>query len=108
MPEHVSKYILQDSRSCDKKKGHENDLTKEYIEAEIAKGCTYCGEERIRITLDRIDNSLGHLENNVLPACIRCNYVRGNMPYEAWLVVASGMERARKQGLFGSWEGRCR
>ena len=31
------------------------------------------------------------------------------MPYEAWMVVAEAMRRAREQGLFGDWVGiiRC-
>lgn len=27
------------------------------------------------------------------------------MPYDAWLVVASGMREARTKGLFGDWVG---
>jgi len=60
------------------------------------------------MTLDRIDNDKGHTQDNVVPACIRCNYARRSMPYEAWLVVAKGMREAREQGLFGDWTGRVR
>jgi hypothetical protein len=60
------------------------------------------------MTLDRIDNDKGHTEDNVVPACIRCNYTRRSMPYEAWLVVAKGMREARERGLFGEWTGRAR
>lgn len=101
-------WIWQDTRQADKRRGYENDLTKEFIKEQILKGCSYCGSEELRMTLDRIDNSLGHTMSNVVPACIRCNYVRGNMPYEAWLVVARAMKRAVKQGLFGKWTGRAR
>jgi len=92
--------IHTDSRRSDRKNGRDNDLTKEFIAAEITKGCSYCGETEIRMTLDRIDNDKGHLQDNVVPACIRCNYTRKNMPYEAWLIVAKGMRKARKAGLF--------
>ncbi len=102
------KFIWYDSRKSDKKAGRENDLTKKFIEVEIAKGCSYCGESEIRMTLDRIDNDKGHMVNNVVPACIRCNYTRKNMPYEAWLVVAEGMRKARAAGLFNGWTGRAR
>lgn len=60
------------------------------------------------MTLDRIDNDKGHTQDNVVPACIRCNYVRKNMPYEAWIVVAEGMRKAREAGLFEGWSGRVR
>ena len=102
------RWILQDSRGSDKKANRENDLTKEFIAEQIAGGCLYCGESGIRMTLDRIDNSKGHLMDNVVPACIRCNYTRKNMPHEAWLVVAPGMREARVAGLFKGWTGRCR
>lgn len=101
-------YIWRDSRSSDRKAGRDNDLTKEFISEQISKCCIYCGETTIRMTLDRIDNDVGHTMSNVVQSCIRCNYVRGNMPYEAFVVVARGMRRARKKGLFGTWTGRCR
>lgn len=95
--------ILTDSRGDDRKKGRENDLTLDFIETTIARGCRYCGEITIKMTLDRIDNAKGHTQGNVVPACIRCNYIRKDMPYAAWLVVAKGMREAREQGLFGDW-----
>jgi hypothetical protein len=100
--------IWEDSRRSDKKKGLENDLTKEFIAEQIDKGCSYCGETELRMTLDRVDNGLGHTMDNVVPACIRCNYVRGNMPHEAWLCLRSGLRHARREGLFGDWTGRRR
>jgi hypothetical protein len=65
-------------------------------------------EARRSDTLDRIDNSKGHTRDNVVPACIRCNYARRNMPYEAWLCLTDGMKRARELGLFKEWTGRTR
>ena len=102
------KWILCDSRDSDKKKGLENDLTKEFIQAEISNGCFYCGETSLRMTLDRKDNAKGHTKDNVVPACIRCNYTRKDMPFEAWIVLSDGMRQARIKGLFGSWTGRAR
>lgn len=101
------RFILEDSRRSDKKKGLENDITKEFLESVIdGYGCKYCGETRIRMTLDRIDNSLGHLQSNVIPACIRCNLARGSMPYMAWLHLVPSMREARELGLFGDWNGK--
>jgi hypothetical protein len=57
------------------------------------------------MTLDRIDNFIGHVKTNVQPACIRCNYLRRDMPYEAWLIVAEGVRQARKAGAFADWVG---
>jgi hypothetical protein len=104
----LEKFIYEDSRRSDKKKGFQNDLTLEFIKREISKGCSYCGEVDLRMSLDRIDNSIGHLQSNVQPACIRCNYARRSMPYAAWVCLIHGLREAREKGLFGNWTGRCR
>ena len=102
------KFIFWDSRGSDRKRGVENDLTQEFIREALKNGCSYCGETEIRMTLDRVDNDLGHTQANVVAACIRCNYTRKNMPHAAWLVVAESMRAAREAGLFNGWTGRAR
>ena len=104
----VARFILREARRSDKLRGHTCDLTKQEIETLIAGGCRYCGERELRMTLDRIDNSKGHTLDNVVPACIRCNYARRNMPYEAWLCLTEGMRRARELDLLKGWTGRTR
>jgi hypothetical protein len=100
--------IFHDARGSDRKRGLISDLTRDAIEKLIARSCTYCGETALRMTLDRIDNAIGHLTSNIVPACIRCNYLRGNMPYQAWLVLVPGVRQAREMGFFGGWTGRAR
>lgn len=97
--------ILQDSRKADKKRGYNNDLDADFIRELISDSCSYCGEDSIRRSLDRIRNNRGHTKDNVVVACERCNYARRDMPYEAWLVIAESMKKARVDGLFGSWTG---
>ena len=104
----TSKYILADSRRWDRGKGFpKSDLTIEFIDSAIASGCSYCGDKESRMTLDRVDNDKGHSQSNVVPACMRCNYARRDMPYAAWLLVAEGMRKAREQDLFGDWYKKC-
>ncbi|MGH9940884.1 MAG: hypothetical protein ACRD9R_00815 [Pyrinomonadaceae bacterium] len=104
----VARFILWEARRADKRRGSVCNLTREQAESLIAYGCQYCGETNLRMTLDRIDNNKGHSFDNVVPAYIRCNYARRNMPYEAWLCLADGMKRARELGLFKDWTGRTR
>lgn len=104
----VARFILRDARRSDTLRGRTCDLTKEQIEMLIAGGCRYCGETELRMTLDRIDNAKGHTSENVVAACIRCNYARRDMPYEAWLCLIAGLKRARELGLFKGWTGRAR
>ena len=99
------KYILRDSRKSDKRKGFVNDLTIEIIREIIANMCFYCGDDELKKTLDRIDNNKGHTIDNVVCACIRCNYLRRDMPYEAWLKLSLALKNIRELGLFGDWIG---
>ena len=102
-PNQRHKVILKDSLRADRLEGRGNDLSKEFIQSMISNGCAYCGETELKMTLDRKDNSIGHTRDNVTPCCIRCNYIRRDMPYEAWLVVAQSIREARELGLFGTW-----
>ena len=102
-PVHRPKIILEDSRKSDKKKGRQNDLDLDFITLSIKDGCSYCGNTELMMTLDRIDNSLGHIKLNVAPACSRCNLIRGDMPYQAWMTIVPGVKTAFHEGLFESW-----
>lgn len=102
----IPQTILEDCRKSDRKKSRDNDLDILFVKLLVENPCEYCGEDELRMTLDRVDNHVGHLKSNVVPACIRCNYARGNMPYAAWLRLIPGMKEARLAGEFGTWTGR--
>jgi hypothetical protein len=98
--------IAIDSKSSDKKHNREYNLTLDKIKELISRPCSYCEETELQMTLDRIDNKIGHIESNVIPACIRCNLIRKAMPYEAWILLVPGLKEAKKNGAFGEWIGR--
>ncbi len=100
------KELIRTYRRTAHKKGREFDLTEDFIESCLEKPCLYCGEDSLLMTLDRKDSDIGYLESNCVPCCIRCNLVKADMPYEAWVVVSNGMRQAKELGLFGSWTGR--
>lgn len=100
-----ARWLLVDVKRWDRKQGLVGDLDKEFVEAAVETACTYCGETELMMTLDRIDNSIGHLKSNVVPACLRCNYLRRDMPYTAWYALLPAIRAAREAGLFGTWTG---
>lgn len=108
-PEYRAGFILRDLRQGDKKCQRANDLDLEFVRDLLKKGCSYCGENQynVKMSLDRINNSLGHIKSNVLPSCDNCNLTRGTMPYEAWLLVAKTIRKARKLGLLAGWNRRA-
>lgn len=59
------------------------------------------------MTLDRIDNTIGHVQTNVVAACVRCNYMRRDMPYAAWTRLVPLIKQLREEGLFGAWVCDC-
>jgi hypothetical protein len=100
---HRCKYILGDSQRDDRKKGRQNDLDRDFIRTLIDEGCAYCADREARMTLDRVDNSLGHLKSNVVASCMRCNYFRRDMPHDAWMMIAPKIRQARLLGLLDGW-----
>jgi hypothetical protein len=64
-------------KSMDRKKGYWNDIDAKWFKENIQnKPCIYCGRSNVRIGCDRINNSLGHIKTNVVPACGDCNRTR--------------------------------
>jgi hypothetical protein len=95
--------VFRDCIQSDRRHGRQNDLTYEFVKASLLKGCAYCKSSDGKMSLDRIDNSIGHLAYNVNPCCVNCNLTRGNMPYEAWLMISKALRRSRKLGLLNDW-----
>jgi hypothetical protein len=107
-PKFRAKYIVKDARTTDARRGRSNDLTLDWVQEVISKGCNYCGETKLQMTLDRIDNDKAHTRDNVVPACVRCNFIRKTMPYSAWLLLVNGVKKAKETGAFGDWTGAIR
>ena len=63
----------------DAEKGRGCDIDRTFLLEEIfSKPCIYCGSTHEPRGCDRLDNSLGHLKANVVPACQTCNFARGD------------------------------
>lgn len=75
----------------DKKRGQASDIDIDFMRAEIEKGCVYCGDMS-GVGLDRIDNSMGHTKNNVVPCCYTCNCARmDNFSHEEMFVLGAAI-----------------
>lgn len=104
-PNRIAFFIVKDSKFSDKKDGFESNLDEDFVRNLIKDGCFYCGESEIRLSVDRIDNTKGHTKNNVVSSCVRCNFIRNDMPYEAWLILVPTIKKVRESGLFVNWTG---
>lgn len=99
-------YIWKDCLDTDRRRKQCNDLTQEYVAKIIQYGCSYCCDKTQQMLgLDRIDNSIGHIKSNVVVACSRCNFIKNDMPHEAWMHIAPKIREAFELGLFKQWKG---
>jgi len=82
-----------------KTRGLNFELTLEQLSCFIHQSCYYCGslpsniytnnhqidEKQIYNGLDRIDNSKGYIEGNVVPCCKRCNTAKNDMSKDEFI-----------------------
>lgn len=86
--------IFSSYRSYDENKNLEFSLTIEYIENSLLQPCTYCGYPSTG--LDRIDNSLGHTEENCLPCCRDCNTAKmNNFTTEEMMIIGKAIKQVK-------------
>jgi hypothetical protein len=103
-PLNRAKFSYRDSLNYDAIRGLDNDLDLDFVAQLLKTGCNYCGSTQ-HLGLDRIDNTKGHLKSNVLPACLRCNFIRRGMPYDAWMLLVPTIKEIYQKGLLGDWTG---
>ena len=83
--EYIQKTMISHSRQTDKKSNRydpDNFIDKCFLEGlfEDSENCHYCGvqftyNERCNtlVTIERLNNSLGHIKSNCVLACLNCN-----------------------------------
>ena len=66
-----------------KKRGIEFALSKqEFIDFRLKDKCFYCVEYADVMTIDRVDNNIGHKKENCVLACYSCNILKKNYSKE--------------------------
>lgn len=90
--------ILKQYRWSAKNRGLAFELTEDEFDLLIAADCHYCGRSRSKIRevsraggafvfngIDRKDNGLGYVTENVVTCCIICNRAKGVTPYGVFI-----------------------
>lgn len=83
--------LISSYKHEDKKYGSgESTLTTEWIVTNVFSGqkCWYCGEsDWHELGVDRIDNTLPHTPDNIVPCCAECNKKKARRTYDEWLKI---------------------
>jgi len=68
----------------------------EYKEV-VNRPCTYCGLHG-PVGADRLDNSLGHALENIIPACSTCNRIRSDQfTYKETMIIGKAIREIRER-----------
>ena len=92
------KYIHTKYRGSARKRGLEFTLTMEQFMTFWQKPCHYCGAEIKTIGLDRVDNSVGYVFENIVPCHYRCNLMKSNLTQEEFFAACEAVFRKQKCG----------
>ena len=92
----LASYVSQDIHK--NKDSHDSSITRDEIIEKLVLSklkCFYCGCDMVFLynkvrtmnqwTLDRIDNSLNHSNNNVIISCLKCNLQKRCQNHDAFL-----------------------
>ena len=85
-----------------KRRGYVFLLTRKSFKSLTSKCCTYCGimpqtigeltpgskntQPYIYNGIDRINSTIGYIEGNVVTCCTICNFMKGKLPHELFIV----------------------
>lgn len=100
---HIGK--VKSYRTSDRKNKRES-ITLEEFKEMLAKTpkCFYCGHsDPPDLGLDRLDNTLGHLKENVVICCEKCNHILTDLPLPAKLCLKEGLRKIEKDNLLLNW-----
>lgn len=98
---HIMQRIIDNSRQKSKRKNVSFELSNEQAFSLLTSPCHYCGSKgTLRVSsvdkrlgvknprqfvcngLDRVDSSLGYVEDNVVPCCVNCNKAKNDLTVE--------------------------
>lgn len=62
-------------------------ITFDQFNSIIQKDCVYCGVSPPNVIgADRVDNSIGYVINNIVPCCTICNYMKGKLGMQDFIL----------------------
>jgi hypothetical protein len=72
-------------KSIAPKRGLTFDLTIDIFKQYFRTECYYCNDIMVNVGFDRVNNSIGYMESNIVPCCLTCNMMKHSMSVELFL-----------------------
>ena len=89
---------LQRYRLRSEKHGQKSDFDCDFIIKIFNSPCSYCGLKS-NPSIDRIDNSIGYIKSNCVPACLACNKIRSDIfTPEEMKIIGNFIKKKRLAG----------
>lgn len=76
-------YIKYKQRSPSR--GLDFNLTLDFFKKYVHSDCFYCGNVIPKVGFDRKDNSIGYVEENCVPCCPDCNFMKKDLSFEDFI-----------------------
>lgn len=98
-----------------KRRGLSFELSKEFAKQIMSMDCYYCGVspsnksfgqrrkgEYVYSGIDRVDNTKGYIESNVVPCCGQCNKSKGKLEYKEFISWIKRITEFMEKRYFGT------
>lgn len=111
LPEQYAKnQVLSQYKNSAKRNNRDWLLARDFFFEMIAKPCSYCGRDKTNLFknnrgsvnytgLDRLDNTIGYVKDNVVPCCIICNRAKrgiSSMDFRKYLEDLTAFQLAKE------------
>lgn len=83
-------------------KNNFNTVERKYAINLMKKDCYYCGIKNSG-GLDRRNSNYGHSKDNTVACCEKCNYILGDIPFEAKEYMRYSLQNIKRSKLLKDW-----
>lgn len=72
---------------------------KDFIILITDKKCFFCNKKCDKMGIDRIENTIGYKNGNVIPCCKDCNMMKGKLSYQQFIKLCSMISKTHRNNI---------
>lgn len=79
-------------------RGYKMELSLEEFGKLVSQNCYYCGikGDKYLLGIDRVDNSKGYIQNNVVTCCTKCNNMKNSLTESTFILMCASIAHQNK------------